>query len=74
MTIKQEKDRIIRFFLVGEYTDHIRIMNAESEQEVYKLVTGDEWPEDGPNEEEWECTEIMLHPGQVFDLVADWEA
>jgi hypothetical protein len=49
-------------------------VNAESEQEAYKLVTGDEWPEDGPNEEEWECTEITLHPGQVFDLVADWEA
>ena len=59
---------MIEFFIVGSYDDFPRIVNAESEQEAYKLTTGEDWPEDGPDEENWECTRVTLQPGESLDL------
>jgi hypothetical protein len=69
---------MIRFFLCGSHYDSPCIVNAQSEQEAYKIVTGNEWPVDGPDEEQhlryckmrvnWECTEITLKPGETLDL------
>jgi hypothetical protein len=59
---------MISFFLCGFHYDSPRIVNAQSEQEAYRIVTGDEWPADGPDEEHWECTAITLKPGETLDL------
>jgi|CXWL01.1.fsa_nt_gi hypothetical protein len=58
----------IRFFICGSHNDSPQIINATSEQEAYTLITGDQWPEDGPDDENWECTETVLQPGERLDL------
>jgi hypothetical protein len=59
---------MIRFFICGSHNDSPQIVNAGSEPQAYRLVTGNDWPEGGPDEEDWECTEIALQPGERLDL------
>lgn len=61
-------ERTIRFFIVGAYGDPCQIINATSEQDAFKTITGYEWPEGGPSDEDWECTEVVLKPGAICDL------
>lgn len=60
-------DETVRFFLCTPDDDSPKLVNAASEQEVYKLVTGGEWSDD-VEDENWECVEITLKPGESLDL------
>ena len=64
---KPEAKPVVSFYLCC-YLEGSVIVSASCEQEAYKLVTADDWPENDEPHEEWECLHVNLTSGEVFDL------